>query len=139
MPPAPPSSTPPILEERRWTTAPPLLSVRVGMASRGGRPAPLLSRRRPAPSAPPPPPGASGVVLDAAGNAWVTGATGSVDFPVTVGAFDRTPNGMADVFVSELSADGSTLIYSTYLGGTQSESGADLALDAGGNVYIAGH
>src|SRR5205814_2085232 len=67
--------------------------------------------------------GASSVVLDPAGNAWVTGITGSVDFPVTVGAFDRFFNGVADVFVAELSADGKALLYSTYLGGTQSEGG----------------
>jgi hypothetical protein len=84
--------------------------------------------------------GASAVVLDPAGDAWVTGGTGSVDFPVTVGAFDRTFNGMSDAFLSELSPNGSTLIYSTYLGGTQSESGDDLAIDAtGDNVYVAGH
>jgi hypothetical protein len=41
--------------------------------------------------------------------------------------------------VSELSADGSTLLYSTYLGGSQSESGNDIALDAAGSVYVAGH
>ena len=46
---------------------------------------------------------------------------------------------MADAFVSELSADGSTLLYSTYLGGTQSEGGDDLALDSSGDVYVAGH
>ena len=46
---------------------------------------------------------------------------------------------MADVFVSELNADGSALLYSTYLGGTQSEGGNDLALDASGDVYVTGH
>ena len=40
---------------------------------------------------------------------------------------------------SELSADGSALLYSTYLGGTQSEGGNDIALDASGDVYVAGH
>ena len=84
--------------------------------------------------------GASSVVVDPAGNAWVTGVTGSVDFPVTVGAFDRFFNGVADVFVAELSADGKALLYSTYLGGSQSEGGDDLAIDStGSNVYVAGH
>jgi Beta-propeller repeat len=83
--------------------------------------------------------GANAVALDAAGNAWVTGITNSADFPVTAAAFDPSFNGVADTFVSELSADGSTLLYSTYLGGTQSEGGDDLAVDSSGDVYIAGH
>jgi len=83
--------------------------------------------------------GASAIALDGSGNVWVTGGTSSADFPVIVGAVDSTFNGTADVFVSELSANGSTLLYSTYLGGTQSENGNDLALDSAGNVYITGH
>jgi hypothetical protein len=83
--------------------------------------------------------GASAVTVDGAGNAWVTGGTSSADFPVIVGAADSTYNGMADVFVSELNANGSTLLYSTYLGGSQSESGNDIALDTAGGVYVTGH
>ena len=73
------------------------------------------------------------------GNAWVTGVTSSADFPVTAGAADSSFNGMADAFVSELNANGSALLYSTYLGGTQSESGNDIALDSSGDVYVTGH
>jgi hypothetical protein len=83
--------------------------------------------------------GANAIVLDAAGNAWVTGGTSSTDFPVTVGAFDLSFNGVADAFVSELSADGSTLIYSTYLGGRESEAGDDIARDSAGDIYVTGH
>jgi hypothetical protein len=83
--------------------------------------------------------GANAVAVDASGNAWVTGVTGSVDFPVTVGAVDGSFNGTSDVFISELSADGSTLLYSTYLGGSNTDVGNDLALDASGNVYVTGH
>jgi hypothetical protein len=83
--------------------------------------------------------GANAVGVDAAGNAWIAGITNSVDFPVTTGAADRTFNGVADAFVSELSANGSALLYSTYLGGTQSEGGDDLAVDGSGDVYVAGH
>ncbi len=83
--------------------------------------------------------GANAVGLDAAGNAWVTGITNSADFPATADAFDPSFNGVADAFVSQLSADGSRLLYSTYFGGTQSEGGDDLAIDASGDVYIAGH
>jgi hypothetical protein len=82
--------------------------------------------------------GANAVNVDAAGNAWVTGNTSSADFPITAGAFDSSLNGVADVFVSELNPAGSALLYSTYLGGANSESGNDLALDSGGNAYVIG-
>jgi hypothetical protein len=83
--------------------------------------------------------GANGLALDGGGNAWVTGGTDSTDFPIIAGAVDSTQNGMADAFVSELNATGSTLLYSTYLGGTQSEAGNDVALDTNGGVYVTGH
>ena len=83
--------------------------------------------------------GANAIALDGSGNVWVTGGSSSADFPVIVGAVDSSFNGTADVFISELSANGSTLLYSTYLGGTQSEAGNDLALDSAGNVYVTGH
>jgi hypothetical protein len=68
----------------------------------------------------------------------VTGATSSADFPVTADAFDPSFNGVSDAFVSELSADGSALVHSTYLGGTRSEGAMDIALSASGDVYITG-
>jgi hypothetical protein len=83
--------------------------------------------------------GANGVAVDASGNAWLTGGTGSADFPVTADAADRTFNGSADVFISELNGAGSALLYSTYLGGSQSEAGNDIARDGGGNPYVTGH
>ena len=83
--------------------------------------------------------GASGLALDGAGNAWVTGGTTSTDFPIIVGAADSTHNGMSDVFVSELNNTGSTLLYSTFLGGSDSEGGFDIAVDTSGGVYVTGH
>jgi Beta-propeller repeat len=83
--------------------------------------------------------GASALALDGGGNIWVTGATNSTDFPIIVGAVDSTHNGMADVFVSELNNTGSTLLYSTFLGGTQTEVGSDIAVDTNGGVYVTGH
>jgi hypothetical protein len=82
--------------------------------------------------------GASAIAVDAGGNAWVTGSTSSVDFPTTADAFDGALNGTADAFVSELNPTGSALVYSTLLGGMNSDSANDLALDAGGAVYVAG-
>ncbi|MCM3541322.1 HYR domain-containing protein, partial [Priestia endophytica] len=79
-----------------------------------------------------------GIALDAGGNAYVTGFTESANFPTTPGAFDTTYNGSGDVFVTKLNPTGSTLIYSTYLGGTNEEGGSGIAVDAGGNAYITG-
>ena len=67
-----------------------------------------------------------GIAVDSAGNAYVTGATGSTDFPTTPGAFQTTCNGgnycaKYDAFVSKLNPTGSALVYSTYLGGNSYE------------------
>ena len=83
--------------------------------------------------------GANGVAVNAAGQAWLTGVTNSADFPLTPVTAHAAFAGVADVFVSELSADGAALLYSTYLGGAQSESGNDVALRSTGDVYIVGH
>jgi Beta-propeller repeat len=82
--------------------------------------------------------GLNGVVLDTAGDAWLTGSTDSADYPVTADAADASFNGSSDVVISELNAAGSALLYSTYLGGPQSEAGLDIARDAAGNLYVAG-
>ena len=76
--------------------------------------------------------------VDASGNAYAMGFSRSTDFPTTTGAFDRTPNGDFDVTVSKLNATGSGLVYSTYLGGSGSDSGGGLAVDAAGNAFVAG-
>src|SRR5207248_8482764 len=78
--------------------------------------------------------GASGVAVDASGNAWLTGTTSSTDFRVTADAADASFNGTSDAFISEIGPSGSALLYSTYLGGSQSDAGSDVALDASGNL-----
>jgi Beta-propeller repeat len=82
------------------------------------------------------------IAIDGQGNAYVTGATGqgpsSGGFPVTPGAFDTTYHGVGDAFVAKLSASGSTLLYSTFLGGSDFESGESIAVDALGDAYVAG-
>ena len=80
----------------------------------------------------------SSVVLDAAGNAWLTGGTSSPDFPTTAGAPDSTFNGGGDATIVELNATGSALLFSTFHGGSNSEGGADIAHDPTGDVYITG-
>ena len=92
----------------------------------------------------------SGIVVDAAGNAYVTGNTASIDFPSTSGAYQPALGGGAcqltpdfappcdDIFVAKLNATGSALIYSTYIGGDNQERGRSIAIDASGNAYITG-
>jgi hypothetical protein len=80
----------------------------------------------------------SAISLDAAGNAYVTGYTASSDFPTTAGAFERTLGFNGKAFIVKLSADGSSLLYSTYLGGSGGDRAGGIAVDAAGNVYIVG-
>jgi hypothetical protein len=83
--------------------------------------------------------GSAGIVVDATGNAYVTGRTTSTDFPTTPGAFQTTfGGGDSDAFVTKLDPTGSALVYSTYLGGSGSEGGAGIAVDAAGNAYVTG-
>jgi len=80
-----------------------------------------------------------GIALDAANNAYVVGQAQSVNYPTTAGAFqtschtDESGN-CADGFLSKLSADGSTLLYSTYLGGSGSDTATSVAVDSAGNA-----
>jgi len=80
---------------------------------------------------------AHGIAVDSSGNAYVTGVTGSTNFPVKSAA--QTSGGVGgDAFVSKLNATGSGLAYSTYLGGSGSDSGSAIAIDSSGNAYIVG-
>ena len=67
-----------------------------------------------------------GLAIDAAGNAYVSGGAGSIDFPTTPGAFDTLPDG-SDAFVTKLNPAGSALVYSTFLGGTASDGASGVA------------
>jgi hypothetical protein len=81
-----------------------------------------------------------GIAVDAAGDMYVTGRTCSTDFPIA-NAFQPTFGGGGvcfDAFVTKLDATGSTLIYSTYLGGTGNDIGYGIAVDADGNAYVTG-
>jgi Beta-propeller repeat/Abnormal spindle-like microcephaly-assoc'd, ASPM-SPD-2-Hydin len=80
-----------------------------------------------------------GIVVDASGNAYVTGSTDSPDFPTTAGAFQTKNRGTLDAFVIKLNAAGSAPLYATYLGGGGLDSGAAVAVDASGNAYITGY
>ncbi len=76
------------------------------------------------------------IAVDAAGNAYVTGLTYSVDFP-TSNPLQPNPAGNGDVFVAKLNPEGS-LVYSTYLGGSGYDEGLGIAVDEDGNAYLTG-
>jgi uncharacterized protein (TIGR03437 family) len=78
-----------------------------------------------------------GIAVDGAGNAYVTGFTYSSDFPVTVGP-DLTFNGGADAFVAKVKADGTSLVYAGYIGGSGDDIGFGIAVDGAGNAYVTG-
>lgn len=79
-----------------------------------------------------------GIGVNAFGQVYVAGDTSSATFPTTAGAFDRTFGGVMDGFVSLISSGGSTLLASTYLGGTAGDIIYGLTLDSSAAVYVTG-
>ena len=79
-----------------------------------------------------------GIDVDAAGNIYVTGQTASANYPTTPGVFDRGYNNNTDVFVTKLDSSGSTIAYSTFIGGNAFDSGNGIAVDGAGAAYVAG-
>ena len=84
-----------------------------------------------------------GIAVDAAGDAYVTGSTNGVDFPVTPGAYQTTipsaaGEGYQSAYVSKLNAAGSALVYSTYLGASGGENGTAIRVDSNGEAWILG-
>ena len=81
----------------------------------------------------------SAIVIDSNGNAYIDGETNATDFPTTSGVIQPMNAGVDDGFVTELSADGSTLVFSTYLGASDYEGLFGLKLDSSGNIFVAGY
>ncbi|QQS48739.1 MAG: VCBS repeat-containing protein [Acidobacteriota bacterium] len=81
---------------------------------------------------------AGAVALDETGNVYLTGTTSSTDFPVTSGALQSALVGVSDAFVTAIRADGSGLLYSTYLGGNHTENGLGIAVNAAGEAFVGG-
>ncbi len=77
------------------------------------------------------------IALGPAGDAYVTGETSSTNFPGAT-ASRRALGGSTNVFVAKLSADGSHVVYATYLGGSGADVGYGIAVDNGGNAYVTG-
>ena len=83
--------------------------------------------------------GAFGIAVDLSGNAYVTGYTGSSDFPTTPGAFQTTlASSSTNGFVTKLNPTGSALVYSTYLGGNADDFAIGIVVDSSGDVYVTG-
>jgi len=82
---------------------------------------------------------AYGISVDAAGFIYLNGRTSSADFPVTQGAFQTTIGGGADAFVTKMKPDGSGLVWSTFVGGSNDDQGRGRnVVDSTGAVYVNG-
>jgi uncharacterized protein (TIGR03437 family) len=85
------------------------------------------------------------ITVDGSGFAYLAGSTSSTDFPTTAGAPQTTHHGgtatnyKTDAFALKLNANGSSLVWSTYLGGAGEESAAAIAVDTVGNAYLSGY
>ena len=152
MPPATPTSparpSPPISPPRTAHSTEPSVSPATARAARWTIMTPSLpSSMRPVPRwyTPPTWEGATdiddalGIAVDSAGSAYVTGETGSADFPTTPGAFRTTRNVAYDAYVTKLNPSGSALVYSTFIGGSQVDFGVRIAVDASHNAYVLGN
>jgi hypothetical protein len=83
--------------------------------------------------------GVGPVAVDRAGIAYVTGTTSATSFPgVNSGSIQGANAGGGDAFLAEIDPAGTAIVYSTFLGGSGSDSGFTIAIDASGNAYIAG-
>lgn len=79
-----------------------------------------------------------GVVVDSAGNAYITGYTTSSNFP-TVNPYQPAYGGATDGFIAKIGPSGATLLYSSYLGGTGDDFALRIAADNNGKAYIVGY
>ncbi|MFX0084384.1 MAG: SBBP repeat-containing protein [Candidatus Hodarchaeota archaeon] len=77
------------------------------------------------------------IVLDSFDNIYITGFTQSTNFPVA-NPYNSTKNGNRDVFIIKLSSDGSSLIFSTFIGGYEFDTGNSIELDSSGNIFVTG-
>lgn len=81
---------------------------------------------------------AAAIAIDASGAAYITGTTTSPDFPITSATAFQTSNKGNNGFLAKIGPTGATLLYSTFLGGTGSDTLNAIALDSNGNAYVTG-
>src|ERR1039458_5468936 len=79
-----------------------------------------------------------GIAFDGSGNAYVTGETASTNLPVVGGVTPNTLHGTFNAFVTKIAANGSSLIYSTYVGGNATDIAYGIAVDASGDAFVDG-
>ncbi len=80
---------------------------------------------------------ANAIAIDSAGNVYIAGRS-TTDLVTTLGAFQTTPNSRWDAFVSKLSASGSSLLYSTFLGGSGDDAAMGIAVNTAGEAFVTG-
>jgi hypothetical protein len=78
------------------------------------------------------------MALDSGCNVYITGYTESNNYPTTNGSFNQIYQGNTDAYVTKLNPNGTGLVYSTYLGGSDNDAGSGISIDSEGNVYIEG-
>ena len=78
------------------------------------------------------------IAIDASDNAYITGQTASLNFPTTPGTFQTSSGYDYDSYVSKLNATGTGFVYSTYLGGSNTDQGFGIAVNSSGNAYVTG-
>lgn len=81
---------------------------------------------------------ANAIAVDSSGNAYIGGYTRSGNFPVTGGAFQTSQAGGQNAFVTKLNPTGTALVYSTYLGGSDSDADIGITVDSAGDAYLCG-
>ena len=80
-----------------------------------------------------------GIAIDGSDNAYITGWTGSIDFPIQSALQPSMTDGYDTAFVAKLDPSGATLLYSSYLGGSKDDYAQDIAVDISGNIYVTGN
>lgn len=80
----------------------------------------------------------SEITVNAAGEAYITGTTGSANFPTTAGAYDVVLGGSGDFFVTKFNTTGTALVFSTFVGGSGGEGGFGIALNSQDEPFVAG-
>ena len=81
-----------------------------------------------------------GIAVDESGSAYVTGTApdSTTNFPITLGAYQTTHKGDRDAYVTKLNSTGSALIYSTFLGGTDTDHSGGIDIDSVGSAFVTG-